>query len=260
MSAWRQLASGAIGQPRLAYAEMEDGPVFRDGWQGWTSASGAPWPGAHEFEIGCALEHAGYYLTWLCAFFGPAKTVLPFAARLFDDKGSGAAPDNLASDYCQMTILFESGMVARITCGLAAARDRSLQIIGEKGALTVDDGWNNASAVRLALPRGAGDGLRVKLRRKLADKLSRIVPLRFLDAAPLPLAPGAAVTPAFPSRIDFMRGPAEQASAIRDGRAPLLSGDFALHVTELALAMQNAGSDGGAVEIRSRFSPLSTGR
>ena len=56
------LRDGRIGTPRLVYAEMEDGPVFRDKWATWRSQSGARWPGLHEFEIGCTLEHAGYAL------------------------------------------------------------------------------------------------------------------------------------------------------------------------------------------------------
>jgi predicted dehydrogenase len=256
MTAWRTLAAGAIGTPRLAYAEMEDGPVFRDGWENWKSRSGARWPGAHEFEIGCALEHAGYYLTWLCAFFGPARKVIPFAMRLFDEKGCDVPAVELASDYSIMTIIFESGTVARITCGLAAARDRSMQIIGDKGAITVDDGWNIASRVRMARPRNTKRRPTVKLRRKLVEFLSRLLPLRFLDAPPLPRSRTRLVLPSYPSRIDFMLGPATQATDIAAGKAPLLAGNFALHVTELALAMQNAGTDGGAVDIKSRFTPL----
>jgi hypothetical protein len=30
-----------IGQPKLVYAEMEDGAVFRDAWRTWRSVSGA---------------------------------------------------------------------------------------------------------------------------------------------------------------------------------------------------------------------------
>jgi hypothetical protein len=54
-----------------------------------------------------------------------------------------------------------------------------------------------------------------------------------------------------------MRGPAAQARAIREGRAPATGGDFALHVTELALLMQNAGTDGHAITPRSSFAPIS---
>jgi predicted dehydrogenase len=67
------IAGGRIGQPRLAYAEMEDGPVFKDNWTEWRSLSGAKWPGLHEFEVGCTLEHAGYGLSWLVSLFGAGR-------------------------------------------------------------------------------------------------------------------------------------------------------------------------------------------
>ena len=46
--------------------------------------------------------------------------------------------------------------------------------------------------------------------------------------------------PAFPSRIDFCRGIAAQAAAIAAGKTPFFSGSRALHITELALALNNA--------------------
>ena len=46
----------------------------------WESASGAPWPAKDEFDVGRTFEQAGYYLSWLPAFFGPAKTVTSFSA------------------------------------------------------------------------------------------------------------------------------------------------------------------------------------
>lgn len=253
---WQALDEGAIGAPRLVYAEMEDGMVFRDRWQDWASASGAKWPGAHEFEIGCALEHAGYYLTWLCAFFGPAKTIQPFAIRLFDDKGTGVPASHLASDYASATIIFESGVVARITCGLGALRDRSFQVIGDTGVLYLDDGWNNSSRIQLVRTGSAGETLPQKLQRKLVERIGAWLPGRLVAGTNLPVA-RRGVTPAYPSQIDFMRGPALQAKAIAGGTSPQTGGDFALHVTELALAMQNATAGSAPVTLRSRFSPIS---
>ena len=99
---------------------MEDGPVFRANWQDWRSYSGAPWPGVHEFEIGCTLEHAGYGLSWLVRLFGPVVHLAAFSALTFPDKGPGT--DNLEQgpDFSVGCLTFESGVVARITCGLAA--------------------------------------------------------------------------------------------------------------------------------------------
>ncbi len=83
---WKALRERQIGDVRLVYAEMDDGMVFRMPYRKWKSASGVPWPATDEFEIGCTFEHAGYYLTWLPAFFGPAQTVTAYSACLVPDK------------------------------------------------------------------------------------------------------------------------------------------------------------------------------
>ena len=61
-----------MGRVQLVYAEIDDNPVYLMRPEGWTSPTGAPWPYRNEFEVGCTMEHAGYYLTWLAAMFGPA--------------------------------------------------------------------------------------------------------------------------------------------------------------------------------------------
>ena len=83
---WRALREGRIGTPRLAYAEMDDGPIPLEDHGTWASASGAPWPAKDEFEVGCTLEHSGYVLTWLAAFFGPARAVTSFAHVVKPDR------------------------------------------------------------------------------------------------------------------------------------------------------------------------------
>ena len=51
------------------------------------------------------------------------------------------------------------------------------------------------------------------------------------------------------AEMNFALGPAELLEARREGRAPRLSADFALHLNEVTLAIQNAGEDGGAVRM-----------
>ena len=77
---WAALRKGVIGQVLLAYAEMDDGLVHRRNYREWVSASGRRWPWKDEFETGCTIEHAGYHLTWLAAFFGGATSVTSFAS------------------------------------------------------------------------------------------------------------------------------------------------------------------------------------
>ncbi len=235
------LRSGRIGAPRLVYAAMEDGPVFRDKWETWRSRSGAPWPGVHEFEVGCTLEHAGYALSWLVTLFGPVESLTAFSAVTFPDKGPGTGHIAMAPDFSVGCLSFRSGVIARLTNGLAAPRDRSLQIFAEKGSLTVRDLWDNRSAVHVE-EIDAPRALLGRILTRAEAKLGRALPWKPTPGRklPYPAPPASRALPGYPSQIDFMRGVADQAEAIRRGEAPRFSGALALHITELALALNNA--------------------
>ncbi|MEM5474047.1 Gfo/Idh/MocA family oxidoreductase [Hoeflea sp. AS60] len=235
------IEAGRIGAPRLAYAEMEDGPVFKDNWMEWRSRSGAKWPGLHEFEVGCTLEHAGYGLSWLVSLFGAVEKGQAFSALTFPDKGPGTANLELAPDFAVGCLSFRSGVTARLTCGLAAPRDRSLTIVGEEGTIVVRDLWDDRSPVHLS----RFDGKRPLLQRlagRFERKRGQVLPLRLVHgrAVAYPAPAKAGKLAAFPSQIDFARGIAVMAQAVSAGQAPFFSGKRALHLTELALAM-NAG-------------------
>ncbi len=242
-----------IGMPRLVYAEMEDGPVFRDKWATWRSQSGAPWPGLHEFEIGCTLEHAGYALSWLVSLFGPVESVSAFSAITFPDKGPGTQHLHMAPDFSVGCLVFKTGLVARLTSGLAMPKDRSLTVAADKGSIIVDDLWDNRSAVRLE---------RTEEKRRFATRLFANLEMRlgkFLPWKPsvarriaYPKADRCAL-PSFPSQIDFMRGVADQARAIESGNKAFFSGDVALHITEIALALNNARQSAAVYKMKSSF-------
>ena len=115
----RALREGAIGAPRLVYAELDDGFIPQAPYRDWRSPSGAPWPFADEFATGCTLEHAGYYLSWLIAFFGPVRHVAALSARLLPDKPG--APET--PDFSTAALGFDDGVVARLTCSIVAPHD-----------------------------------------------------------------------------------------------------------------------------------------
>ncbi|WP_210318238.1 Gfo/Idh/MocA family protein [Aureimonas endophytica] len=254
----KAIGAGRIGRVRLAYAEMEDSMVFREDYRKWRSRSGAPWPAEDEFATGCTLEHAGYYLTWLCAFFGPVAEMTAFAARLFDDKGTGQPPETIANDFSVACLRFRSGVVARLTCGLAAPVDRSLHIVGDEGILSISDGWNTRSPVFLRDRYGRATSRLPKLGKLLAVAERRL-PFRQWSGRRLPLEGGEVVTPPYASRIDFARGPAALASAIRAGRAPAIDAAFSLHVTELSLVAQHAERHAMPYRPISSFEPAPVG-
>jgi predicted dehydrogenase len=235
------LSTGVIGTPRLVYAEMEDGPVFLDKWQEWRSRSGAKWPAVHEFEIGCTLEHAGYAASWLVSLFGPVAHVAAFSALTFPNKGPGTENLALGPDFSVGCLIFRSGLVARLTSGLAMPRDRSMTIVGDKGIIVVRDLWDNRSPIHVELA-GARRPLLHRLIDRLEWQLQRKFSFRLTAGKPFAYRHPAEknVLPAYPSQIDFARGIAAQADAIRQNTKPFFSGRTALHLTDIVLAL-NAG-------------------
>jgi len=236
---WRDLRRNAIGTPRLVYAEMDDGMVSRAPYSKWVNEFGIPWPAKDEFEVGCTLEHAGYYLTWLAAFFGPALSVTRFGAETIPDKGLEL--DERAPDFTVACIRFRSGVVARLTCSIVAPHDHELRIMGDKGVLTVPDCWDyrsKASVRRL-----------VNIRRR-----SLLSPIP--ERVRLPPPPGGPVRKFGAATMDFARGIAELAEAVRFERESRLSPEFCLHTNELALAIHAGGAESNAYTVTTEFAPI----
>ncbi|SLN42847.1 putative oxidoreductase [Roseovarius gaetbuli] len=220
------------GTPRLVYAELDDGFIPQAPYGKWQSESGAPWPYEDEFRVGCTLEHAGYYLSWLIAMFGRVETVVAASASVIPDKpGAGATPD-----FSVATLFFADGPVARLTCSIAAPHDHRIRVIGDKGVLQVARAWDNAAPVRFFR--------RLTIRRRLLEHpFGRRIRARGATH-PKPGRWGAA-------SMNFALGPVEMLAALAEGRACRLSNDMALHLTEVTLAIQNAGRTTGPQVMQS---------
>jgi hypothetical protein len=160
----------------------------------------------------------------------------------------------MAPDFSVGCLNFRSGVVARLTSGLAAPRDRSLQIFAEEGSLTVRDLWDNRSVIHVE-EAGAPRPLLGRLFTRAEAKLGRALPWKPTPGRrlPYPAQPASKALPHYPSQIDFMRGVADQAAAITRGELPRFSGALALHITELALALNNARDLPQPYRPRSRF-------
>jgi predicted dehydrogenase len=237
---WKALRENQIGPVRLVYAEMDDGMVHQMPYKYWLSESGIPWPYKDEFEVGCTLEHAGYYVTWLTAFFGPATVVTAFSSTLIADKQTDVPLSVNAPDFSVACIKFASGVVARLTCSIVAPHDHELQIIGEGGILSIEDCWFYGAPVYIRRP--------VKIRRRMF-----MSPWR--QKYPLVRKPPKVNTRGS-QKMDFARGVAEMAAAIRENRPNRLAADFCLHNNELVLAINNALETGGSYQLKTSFAPL----
>jgi predicted dehydrogenase len=246
---WKLIRSGHIGAVRLVYAEIDDGMVHRENYHSWLSASKNPWPYKDEFEVGCTLEHAGYYVAWLVAMFGPAESVTAFASCQIPDKGTEPLQPADSPDFASGCIQFASGVVARLTCSIIGPHDHSMRIFGDAGTLTVKEAWDFGSPIYLkrwtrwsfraerrpVLARLLGlGGRRVKLVRKPNFRVS---------------GPGA-------NQMDYCRGVADLAEAIRENRPPRLSSRFSLHVNEIVLSLQDPAGMGTPRRITTRFEPM----
>lgn len=260
---WKAIKEGAIGKVRLVYANYDDGMIApqMSPWL-WRSRSGANWPSQDEFETGCTYEHAGYILTWLAAFFGPARNVTSFSSCQITDKG--IAVNNMAPDFTVGCIEYDAGIVARVTCSLIAPRDKSLLIIGDDGILLVKNLRNDSERVYIRKIPTRGN------LRRLEDKLN-LLQKRFsslLQYLPWPIeefhlyrkypfACKDSYRNARPRRpVDFWRGPYDVAQAIHEGRPHRLSAELSVHIVELIEALQYPKRFDNRRVIESTFPPI----
>ena len=242
---WRALRDGRIGQPRLIYAELDDGNVPKMSYQRWISDSGAPWPAKDEFEVGCTLEHAGYYLTWLTAFFGPVKKMTTFTHNVQPDKGIPL--DITTDDYSTAGFEFHSGVFARLTCSIYAPQDHTLRIFGDGGSISTKGAWNYGADIRISVMHSQWE------RAQNHPFLAKLVGL---GPRKLPLVRKSDFVAGGVYPMDFSRGIAELADAATEGRKPRLSARWSLHVNELVLTMQYPEQYGAVREIDSTFEPM----
>jgi predicted dehydrogenase len=218
---WLALRKNAIGRVRLVYAELDDDFLLQAPYKKWTSASGAPWPFRDEFMVGCTLEHAGYYVSWLLAMFGRVEKVVAASANLIVAK---LCNSQTAPDFSCASLFFASGVVARLTCSIVAPRDHAIRIIGDDGVLELEENWNNDAPVRLRR--------RYVVRRRLVNSpLARRLRLGQSTHPKVRRwgAPG----------MDFALASVEMLDALAQSRPCRLSAEFALHLTEVVLAIQN---------------------
>jgi predicted dehydrogenase len=245
---------GDIGAVRLAYAELDDGPIHRMHPEKWASPAGTPWPWRNEFMTGCTVEHASYHLTWLVALFGSVTRVTAFSRPLVPDKHADLPADLCAPDFSVAILLFECGVAARLTCSIVAPHDHSMRLIGDAGVLEVDEVWHYGAPLKIHPDTG------LALRAKTYPWLVRHSWARALfglRARKSDFSPRAGLRRRLRRHeMDYALGPAEVAAAMRERRQCRLSPELGLHVTEITHAIANAGEEGATIEIVSRCAPL----
>lgn len=272
---WRAMASGAVGRPLLAYAEFDDNPIYRMKPETWRSRTGAPWPVLHEYEAGCTWEHVGYHLVWMCALFGPVQSVTAFSRVTVPHKTDAPLHPADTPDFSVACLAFASGVTGRITCSIAVPQDHRLRIIGDEGELTSDSYRQYQSPVMLerftTLSLNARKARSVRRHPAIGGIFGvggkRLPLLEFpwsgatrRNSARGGLAPHKAAIAWVKRREvgaqDKMLGVLLTARAIETGGPPPLAPEFILHITELTLAIQAAGTTGAPHVMPAGFDPM----
>jgi predicted dehydrogenase len=212
-TAYRKIKEGAIGQPRVAYAEVNWGRI--EAWH--------PNPGPF-YDVGPVFDVAVYPLTLLTAFFGPAIRVIAGGGVVYPDRMTKEnKPFKVTSpDWTTAIIEFASGMKARVTASFYVewtTKQTGLEIHGDDGMIRMDRWDVFESPVYMA--------------NKESNKESwKLVP----DAYP---AEG----------IEFARGLSDLASALRDNRPHKTTGAHAAHVVEIAEGILTSIRESRPVDI-----------
>jgi len=275
---WKAVLDNAIGEVQLVYAEFDDNPIYLMNPEGWRSASGAPWPYRHEYEEGCTVEHAGYHLTWLCAMFGPAVSVTAFSSCIVPDKTKLPLDPSDTPDFSVGCIVFQSGVIARLTCSIVAPLNHQMTIIGREGIIKTDTYRHYQSPVyiekfnQLNLNARKSKSVRSSYflqsifgvggkKQKLVGKNKSYINQFFKEClVSKPIVIGAIIKNLKKYELgaqDKFLGVVEMAEAIAENRSCQLPADFVVHVTELTLAISKSGMDGCRQEIETTFVPLS---
>lgn len=227
------------GPVRLVYAELDDGYLPQAPHQAWISESGAPWPYENEVRTGCTLEHAGYVLTWMISIFGSIRSITAFSDVTIE---KGVTPETATPDTSIGILKFEAGPIVRLTCSIVAPIDHSMRVTGDKGVIEIKDTWDNYAPVKFRK--------RIRIRRRL---LENPLPKRLRLASQ---AEGAKANRRGASTMDYFLGPREMLRAIHGGADNRCPPDLALHTTEAALVLQNAGPESTTHQMRTRCDPL----
>ncbi|KFX86926.1 hypothetical protein V490_08712 [Pseudogymnoascus sp. VKM F-3557] len=257
----RLVRENVVGTPRVVYAEIDDGPIHQLPYSTWISGAGAPWPAETEFRVGCIWEHAAYEVGFMTSVFGPASSVTSFSHTLVTDKMKEIAPQDLGPDFCVAVIKFRSGVVARLTIGTVARRNRSMTITGDKGILHVPEIWDCEAPVQFTLSRGSTAIPASPM--LLVAQPTASEPIGDSPGVPTPERGIQVDTPAdglrhYPKayRMDMCLGLAELAASIREKRRPRIAADHAFHVYEILQALGDSVAAPGHREITSDFESI----
>jgi predicted dehydrogenase len=271
---WKAVQEGAIGKPVLVYAELDDNPAHLMSLDTVQSPTGAPFPYQEELQEGCTVEHVGYHLVWLCGMFGPVTSLTAFSKALIENKTIMHLDPPDTPDFSVACLNFANGLTARITCSWVAPRDHRFRIVGDEGEISADNIFHDQAPVylerfsRVSLSARKASSLRnqplLGRRFGIGGRKIRLVRRWKSHAVEAERGVGRSVKHKIVSWIrrkevyaqDKLLGIAEMGRAMREGRRQPMPPDFLMHVNELTMLIQQAGSGGAVVKPLTTCMPV----
>jgi hypothetical protein len=204
------------------------------------------------------------------------ESVTAFSKQVLPDKTNLELNPPDTPDFSVACLNFRSGVVARVTCSIGVPYDHRMRIVGNLGMLTADTYRDYRCPVYLErfsqLTLNARKAMSVRVNSLLQGLLGvggrKIELLR----NPPPGASGRAGLPRVRwwsprgllraaarrelGQQDKAIGVAELADALQSGRPSFPPHDFTVHLTELTIAIQNAGPDGSSIRLNTSFAPI----
>lgn len=271
---FKAVKDGAIGKPLIVYAELDDNPITKMGFEAVKSPTGAKWPLEDEIREGCTFEHVGYHLTWICGLLGPAVSVTAFSCELLDNKMAGLKSKVGTPDYSVACLHFANGATARITCSVVAPRDHRMRIIGTEGEIHSDSYRQYKSPV--SLERYSKGSLTARKFRSLCKypNIGRLFGIggrvlkQVRHSKSFAVEKNQQLHSSLKQRFvewirrrevyaqDKLLGISEMKREIDEDQTPYLSTDFLTHINELTLLIQRAGSNGTATKPATSFETI----
>ena len=209
----RMLREGRVGRPITCTAELYHGRI-----ESWRANAGQ----FYRESGGPILDVGPYPLSLMIDWFGPVRAVRGMCAVGMPERRELNGQPFTISVYDHGTALlrFESGVMGRIDFSNCNSNTtlHGMEIQGTDGSLAIS-----------AIMDAHGE---IRISGKDAGKWDHVQG----DPAPKPA-----------SGVDWSTGIFELAHAVREGRRPANSADMALHVLEVARAIEQAASSGQEV-------------
>lgn len=219
-TAWKQIRDGAVGTPRLVYAEVNHGRI--EAWH--------PAPGPF-YAVGPLWDVGVYPLTLATTFFGPAKRIVTsFQQVLYPDRVTqdGTEFHIDTPDLTIAVIELASGVLVRLTTnfyvhGKNTHQKGNFEVHGDKGSVVLGNFQQFGATV------------------EASDFNEDLHPVELVREAP--------------EGTEWGRSVVEFSDALHEGRDPRVKGAQAAHIVEILEAITTAAQQGKPVALTSSFDP-----